>query len=73
MEDKEMMGVLEEIYLYKGSNINNSEANYIIDIIYREKKLIPINIELQHSRIIKDKGYIRATRKYLDEMRKSIK
>ena len=67
-----MMGVLEEIYLYKGSDINNCEANYIIDIIYRQKKLIPVNVELQEARMIKDKEYIKATREHLEQMRKSI-
>lgn len=72
MEDETMMGIMEEIYLYKGSDINNNKANYLIDTIYREKKLIPVNIELQDMRIIKDKEYIKATKKHLQNIRKSI-
>jgi hypothetical protein len=40
-----MTGILSEIYLYKGSEVDDQLANYLIDIVYREKKLFLINIE----------------------------
>lgn len=41
-----MTGVLSEIYLYKGSEVDNQLADYLIDVIYKEKKLFIINVEL---------------------------
>jgi hypothetical protein len=40
-----MTGVLAEVYLYKGSDVDNKMANYLIDVVYREKKLFLINTE----------------------------
>lgn len=42
-----MTGLLSEIFLYKGSEVDNNFANYLIDEIYRGKKLFLINVELK--------------------------
>lgn len=36
-----------DVFLYKGSDVNNELADYLIDVIYKEKKLLPINEEIK--------------------------
>lgn len=40
-----MTGILSEIFLYKGSEVDDHFANFLIDVIYREQKLFLINVE----------------------------
>lgn len=40
-----MTGILSRIYLYKGSEVDNYQANLLIDI-YEKENLLLINTEL---------------------------
>ena len=41
-----MTGVLSQIYLYKGSEVDDQTANYLIEEIYQKKGLFLLNTEL---------------------------
>jgi hypothetical protein len=40
-----MTGILSEVFLYKGSDVDNKMADYLIDEVYRKKQLLLINTE----------------------------
>ena len=40
-----MTGVLSDVYLYKGSEVDDKTANYLIEEIYLRKGLFLINTE----------------------------
>jgi hypothetical protein len=46
IEGMEMNTSLTNFYMYKGSEVDNDYANYLIDEIFRDEGLSPINIEL---------------------------
>lgn len=45
-----MTGVLSEIYLYKGSEVNNEMANYLIEHVHLKRKMRLINVELRSAK-----------------------
>lgn len=54
-----MVDLLSKIFIYKGSEVNNNFANYLIDNIYRKEGLVPLNSELKdvkksYNSILKD-------------------
>ena len=42
-----MTDLLERVYIYNGSEVDNNYANYLIDEIYLRQNLIPLNRELE--------------------------
>lgn len=40
-----MFGAITKVYIYKGSEVDNKMANYLIDEIYRKKGMSPLNSE----------------------------
>ena len=43
-----MTGILSEVFLYKGSEVDDRLANYLIDVVYRKEKLYLINVECKN-------------------------
>lgn len=40
-----MTGIMGEIFLYKTEEVTNTYANYLIDEVYRKKKLMVMNTD----------------------------
>lgn len=49
IEGIEMNALLTNFYLYRGSEVDDDFANYLIDKIYREGGLKLLNLELELS------------------------
>lgn len=46
-----MNALLTNFYIYKGSEVDDDYANYLIDEIFRDEGLKPVNIELEGSAV----------------------